>query len=290
MRGFKRSVIKEELLELTGDYKLAIVLNQMIYWSQCVRDFDRFIAEEKKRNEQSEMELTHGWFYKTASELAEDTLTNMAPSSIRRYLAKLIEAGWLDERSNQKMKWDRTKQFRVNLIKIQKDLNHIGLYLEGYKMPIPSTPEPVAVAGDDRELLATSSEKLPFSVELVTEEAEEIAPTKEPLVEIPEESPSETTDIPYSEIITYLNERTDKNFKATVRKTQELIRARWKENHHFPDFKKVIDTKTMQWINNPDMNKYLRPETLFGTKFEAYLNEGGPSQESAFEQFVKELE
>jgi len=116
MRGFKRSVIKEELLELTGDYKLAIVLNQMIYWSQCVKDFDRFIAEEKKRNDQSDMQLTHGWFYKTASELAEDTMTNMAPSSIRRYLTKLLEAGWLEERSNQRIKWDRTKQYRVNLI------------------------------------------------------------------------------------------------------------------------------------------------------------------------------
>jgi len=171
----------------------------------------------------------------------------------------------------------------------------MGLYLEGFKIPIPYTPEQVAGVEEDREPLlndndGTSSEELSFSVELMEEEAEEIAPTQHPIGETPEENPSETTDIPYNEIITYLNGRTDKNFKATVRKTQELIRARWKEHHHFADFKKVIDTKTMQWINDPDMNKYLRPETLFGTKFEAYLNEGGTLQESAFDQFLKELE
>ena len=39
------------------------------------------------------------------------------------------------------------------------------------------------------------------------------------------------------------------------------------------DFKRVIDTKVKQWLNDDNMRKYLRPETLFGTKFEAYLNE-----------------
>ena len=39
------------------------------------------------------------------------------------------------------------------------------------------------------------------------------------------------------------------------------------------DFKKVIDIKVQEWGKNEKMNKYLRPETLFGTKFESYLNE-----------------
>ena len=29
----------------------------------------------------------------------------------------------------------------------------------------------------------------------------------------------------------------------------------------------------MEWINDKTMNKFLRPETLFGTKFEGYLNQ-----------------
>ena len=39
------------------------------------------------------------------------------------------------------------------------------------------------------------------------------------------------------------------------------------------DFKRVIDNKVNDWIDNPDMCKYLRPETLFSNKFEGYLNE-----------------
>ena len=38
------------------------------------------------------------------------------------------------------------------------------------------------------------------------------------------------------------------------------------------DFKTVIDKKADDWIGT-DMEKYLRPETLFGTKFESYLNQ-----------------
>ncbi|PYZ95348.1 hypothetical protein CR194_04995 [Salipaludibacillus keqinensis] len=212
-------------------------------------------------------------------------MTNMAPSSIRRYLAKLINAGWIDQRSNPKIKWDRTKQYRVNLIQIQKDLNQIGLYLEGYKVEIPLEVDP---AEDDQDLIQheaneVSNEELPFSDEERTYE-------DEPTEESTEDSPKEPSSIPYAEIITYLNEQTDKNFKPSVRKTQEKIRARWQEKHRLQDFQKVIDTKTAQWINDPSMNKFLRPETLFGTKFEAYLNEGDTSKESAFDLYVKGLE
>lgn len=79
--------------------------------------------------------------------------------------------------------------------------------------------------------------------------------------------------IPYSEIINYLNEKADKNYRTSTKKTQTLIKARWNEGFRLDDFKKVIDTKVSQWKHDPKMNTYLRPETLFGTKFEGYLNE-----------------
>lgn len=80
-------------------------------------------------------------------------------------------------------------------------------------------------------------------------------------------------NIPYTEIINYLNMKTNKDFKATTKTTQAHIRARFNESFTLEDFKKVIDVKTSEWLNNKEMAKYLRPETLFGTKFEAYLNE-----------------
>ena len=79
--------------------------------------------------------------------------------------------------------------------------------------------------------------------------------------------------IPYEKIIGYLNQRCDTKFRATTQKTKALIKARWNEGFKLDDFKRVIDNKSNQWLGNQDMQKYLRPETLFGTKFEGYLNE-----------------
>jgi len=76
----------------------------------------------------------------------------------------------------------------------------------------------------------------------------------------------------YKYIVAYLNEKADKNFRATTKKTQSLINARIREGFSLDDFKKVIDIKCKQWLGT-EMEKYLRPETLFGTKFESYLNE-----------------
>ena len=78
--------------------------------------------------------------------------------------------------------------------------------------------------------------------------------------------------IPYKEIIDYLNEKVDANYKYTTENTKRLIRARYRENFKIDDFKKVIDIKTKEWLNS-NYSKYLRPETLFGNKFESYLNE-----------------
>ncbi|MCE5093496.1 conserved phage C-terminal domain-containing protein [Staphylococcus chromogenes] len=80
------------------------------------------------------------------------------------------------------------------------------------------------------------------------------------------------TSYPYSDVIDYLNERTGKQYKSTTKKNQTVIRARIDEGFNLDDFKKVIDNKVTEW-KGTDMEKYLRPETLFGTKFEGYLNQ-----------------
>jgi uncharacterized phage protein (TIGR02220 family) len=74
-------------------------------------------------------------------------------------------------------------------------------------------------------------------------------------------------------IIEYLNNKTGKNFKKNSRKTISLISSRLKDGYLLDDFKTVIDKKCKSWLNDNEMDMYLRPETLFGTKFESYLNE-----------------
>lgn len=76
-----------------------------------------------------------------------------------------------------------------------------------------------------------------------------------------------------SQIVSFLNEKAGTKYKPTTAKTISLIRARLKDGFTIDDFRYVIGNKCAEWLNDPKMQRYLRPETLFGTKFEAYLNE-----------------
>lgn len=77
--------------------------------------------------------------------------------------------------------------------------------------------------------------------------------------------------IPYGDIVDALNERTGRSYRASTPKTRQLIRARWAEGFRVEDFRRVIDGQAAKWMGDPEMERYLRPETLFGTKFEGYL-------------------
>lgn len=75
------------------------------------------------------------------------------------------------------------------------------------------------------------------------------------------------------QVVAYLNEKTGRSFKPTTALTVRKITARVNEGFAYDDFKRVIDTKTRQWKDSAEYSRYLRPETLFGSKFEGYLNE-----------------
>lgn len=77
---------------------------------------------------------------------------------------------------------------------------------------------------------------------------------------------------PFREIIDYLNKKTGSNYRYNTKATQDKINARLNEGFKLDDFIAVIDKKCQEW-NGTDMQVYLRPETLFGTKFESYLNQ-----------------
>lgn len=84
---------------------------------------------------------------------------------------------------------------------------------------------------------------------------------------------SNVEQIPYAEIIAYLNEQAVRSFKPT-KKAKELIHARWSEGYRLEDFKKVIDNKCAQWVDDTNMRQYLQPSTLFAVgHFDEYLNQ-----------------
>ena len=78
---------------------------------------------------------------------------------------------------------------------------------------------------------------------------------------------------PFEEIISYLNEKANTRYQWTSKATQRHIQARFKEKYTLQDFYAVIDHKVSEWKDDKKMQQFIRPETLFGTKFEGYLNQ-----------------
>jgi len=80
-------------------------------------------------------------------------------------------------------------------------------------------------------------------------------------------------NIPYKDIINYLNLKAGTNYKHSSSKTKDLIKARFNNDFTFDDFKKVIDNKCSDWLDDEKYSAFLRPDTLFSNKFEGYLNQ-----------------
>lgn len=99
-------------------------------------------------------------------------------------------------------------------------------------------------------------------------------------------SSDEQDPIPYQDIIDYFNLKTNKDLKSSTAKTRQLIKARWNEGFRLSDFKQVIDNKCFDWLvsgkrfsNGTLTSTYLRPSTIFGPKFEEYLQENNIAAE-----------
>lgn len=74
------------------------------------------------------------------------------------------------------------------------------------------------------------------------------------------------------EIIDYLNAKVGSRYRYNSEGNNKHIRARLNENYTVDDFKVVIDNKVADWLNS-NMEQFLRPATLFGNKFDQYLNQ-----------------
>ncbi|CDZ23780.1 hypothetical protein CCDG5_0650 [[Clostridium] cellulosi] len=139
-RRVKRAVIKEEYIAITGDLTEAIILNQMIYWSERVSDFDKFIEEEKQRCEATgeavdmNLPLLNGWIHKSAAEMKDEIMSMESVKTIGRKLNNLVKKGFLERRNNPQSLYDHKYQYRVNLIKIIDALYSKGYSLEGYRV------------------------------------------------------------------------------------------------------------------------------------------------------------
>jgi uncharacterized phage protein (TIGR02220 family) len=100
----------------------------------------------------------------------------------------------------------------------------------------------------------------------------------------PDGEPVENSKI--TEIVDFLNATCSTAYRPTAKPTQRHIHARLAEGFTVDDFKAVIAHKHDQWGNDPKMREYLRPETLFGTKFEGYLNDARAAERPKESRFA----
>lgn len=193
-----------------------------------------------------------GWCYSSKEYFAE-TL-DLSRQSIFNLIKKLIDTGWLEKdgaSANLRTaeKWNQVYTEESKYDTGSKDsLLHSQKTLQDSKDSLQDSKETLLnnnnIYKDNKNIEDSMSDK----------------PNKNSII---------------SEIIEYLNLKTGQNYRANTPKTKELINARLKEKFTLDDFKAVIDKKSNEWGNDPRMSPYLRPVTLFSTKFESYLNQKG---------------
>ena len=126
----------------------------------------------------------------------------------------------------------------------------------------------------DRLYQAERRAKQRFLIEKSSDTSPDCKATQSSDVAISEEDKEKDIDKEiYISIVEHLNKKTGAKYKVSTKKTKTLIHARLSEGFTEDDFRTVIDKKCADWLGDPKMERYLRPETLFGTKFEGYLNE-----------------
>ncbi|MCG1085226.1 conserved phage C-terminal domain-containing protein [Staphylococcus epidermidis] len=211
----------------------AIVLQQMHYWL-------------KKSNHDYD---GRRWIYNSFPEWQKH-FPFWSVMTIKRAVYSLEKQNLLYVGNYNKAKFDKTKWYSINYEK-----------LEGMKRPSYQNDTTNVSKRNDGVYQNDTTNTRDYT-EITTETTNNNILSGNPTV----------SRIPYKEIVDYLNEKTGKNFKHKTAKTRKFIEARWNQDFRLDDFKKVIDVKTDEWLNT-DSDKYLRPETLFGTKFEGYLNQ-----------------
>lgn len=212
-----------------------------------------------------------GWFYQTIETV--ENLTGLTRYKQDRALKELVDDGVVET------------DVRGMPAKRYMKLNYKRLHDKFVNLPQTSLQE--THKQDCKKTTNKDAENLQTSLRVSYNNKELNKELKDKELSNKDISSGKPDRIPYAEIVDYLNEKTYRQFKSTTKKTQSLIRARLNEGWEVEHFKTVIDNKVAQWKDDNEMQRYLRPDTLFGTKFEGYLNEDAPKkskQEGWFER------
>ena len=211
----------------------AIVLQQIHYWLQ----------------KSSNIEVGHKWIYNTYNAWQKQFPFWSIPT-IRRTITSLEKQGVIVTGNFNKAGFDNTKWYRIDYQKLESMSRRCDQN--------DQTMRSIWTDGADQND-QTNTKRLPETTTETTTNNNK--------------GQAQPDHAPYQEILDYLNGKVGTSYRASSKATQRLIKARSNEGFEVEDFKRVIDNKVASWGKDPKMSQYLRPTTLFGPKFEAYLNE-----------------
>jgi len=242
--------IKDDMAVKLGLYE-AFVLQQVHYW-----------LLQSKHEIEGRM-----WVYNTYEDWNKQ-LPFMSLSTVKRAILKLEKQGILISGCFNKFRIDKTKWYTINY-----DLL------------------------DEMDLLTAEDVDLLYQIQDESKESDEQSEMDNwsGFTDLPDSSEndvrrtSENKAIPKStseitkkntisiglvtEVIDYLNKKLNSHYRANNEQIIKLIKKRQEEGYGFKDFKIVIDKKFTEWSHHHYWSRFLRPQTLFGDKFEMYLNQ-----------------
>ena len=190
-------------------------------------------------------------------------------SMVKRVIRSLEKGGYLLSGNFNKSQMDQTKWYSIDYDKLEQlELAVVAKCTNEEKKHDDSMAQQETVSRSQEAIEGNNLNK-PIP-EITTKNTTKITPNNHSF---------------YKKVIDYLNTQNNSRFQENNRKTQSLLRARQKEGYTLEDFQKVIDTKVREWRNHPQMSQYIRPETLFGNKFESYLHQKSVSQPLREEDF-----
>ena len=201
-----------------------------------------------------------------------------------------IKNGWHDRKGNV-FQYYTNEQLMIDLnssektiIKVKKELREVGLLEEvrqGNNLPNRIYISQVDGAVENTVLELEKAQH--GAVENTVLELEKVQTNK---IDINDTDNNNIKSI-CQEVITYLNQVTKKNFNKNTASHHKYIKARLKEGYELKDFKHVVNVMAATWIGT-DYERYLQPQTLFGNKFDSYLNRSIPKNIRSFASAVDE--
>lgn len=245
----KKHILDIGVAQLVGT-NAALILENIAYW-----------CEHNAANN-ANLHDGHYWTYNSTKAFGE-LFPYMTVNVIRTALKKLKDNELILTGNFNKSAYDRTTWYTLTA-KAEAMLD-VNVHSDEPNQEETTSENPTPSPDPTQDPWASTTNATPEQFQTPKYEPQ-------PLLDEPQAPAQPKKPDPTEEVVNHLNNRLGTQYKPTTQATRKLIKARLKEGFTVDDMKLVIDKKATEWANNPKMSPFLRPDILFGNKFEGYLN------------------